>query len=293
MAEIVVRLVGGLGNQMFQYAAARSLALRSDSDLVLDVSWFGTSADRRFSLDVFNIVGRIIGGGGEVGDRGKGIWEALKRKISRHRGSSWNGYPVFHEKHFHFDSKFFQVRPPAYLDGYWQSEKYFYDHRDIIAGDFSIKAPAGDKTQKLLAEIKKCNAVGLHIRRGDYVSNRSANAYHGMCSDAYYHEAVRLILERVAEPHFFIFSDDPVWVVSSFTIDCPMTVVDCNTPDQAYDDLRLMAACKHFIIANSSFSWWGAWLGRHPEKTVIAPKKWFKDSQNDTRDLLPEGWLTV
>lgn len=151
-----------------------------------------------------------------------------------------------------------------------------------------------DVTNEQVAQnILSVNAVSLHVRRGDYVSNLTINQFHGTCSLEYYNQAIAQIAKKVETPHFFVFSDDPEWVKSNLKIDYSITIVDHNNADKNYEDIRLMSLCKHHIIANSSFSWWGAWLCRNPNKIVIAPLKWFNDKSINTTDLIPDGWIKI
>ena len=133
----------------------------------------------------------------------------------------------------------------------------------------------------------------MHIRRGDYVSNPTTNKLHGTCSLEYYHNAVDIIAAKVSNPHFFIFSDDHEWARNNFKIDYPLTFVAHNNAGKNYEDMRLMSLCKHHIIANSSFSWWGAWLGSNPKKIVCAPRGWFKDKSLNTNDIIPSDWSRI
>ena len=135
--------------------------------------------------------------------------------------------------------------------------------------------------------------MSLHVRRTDYVQNALTNKIHGVCDQDYYASCVRYIGDQVSNPHFFIFSDEPQWAKDNLMFDFPMTVVDCNDASRNYEDLRLMSTCKHNIIANSSFSWWGAWLNSNPNKIICAPKQWFTDSTRNTKDLIPSNWIRL
>jgi hypothetical protein len=179
---------------------------------------------------------------------------------------------------------------PVFLEGYWQSERYFREIRSLLLKEFSLRDSLPPACSGLLRDIDDCDAICVHVRRGDYLSNPVAVRVHGICSMDYYHAGVRELSQGLGRPRCFVFSDDPAWVRSSLTFDCPMTVVDINGPKDAHLDLALMAACDHFLIANSSLSWWGAWLGKYEDKKVIAPERWFLTQDIDTGDLLPESW---
>jgi hypothetical protein len=179
------------------------------------------------------------------------------------------------------------------LDGYWQSERYFADVSDRLRSEFTFKASAAGRNAEIAGEIAAVNAVSLHVRRGDYATNPAMTAMHGICPIDYYDRAVEFVIERVADPVFFLFSDDPDWVREHLKIDWAVVVVEHNDSDTGHEDLRLMGLCRHHVIANSTFSWWGAWLNPSPEKIVVAPKRWFAEDSIDTSDLLPADWVTL
>ena len=284
---VVVGLSGGLGNQMFQYAAGRSLAVRLGAPLALDLSWFGGQSDRKFALEPFHVEADQCSQCSSLSPR----CQSLISRFSRRWLTHILGVPVWREPHFHYSEDFAALSSPVFLDGYWQSEKYFKGIRSLLLREFALREPLPPACAKLLEQISECNAICIHVRRGDYLNNPVAAKVHGTCSLDYYYAGVGDLCRELTKPHCFIFSDDPVWVRSSLVLGCPMTVVDVNGPNDAHLDLVLMAACRHFLIANSSLSWWGAWLGGYPSKKVIAPARWFSTSDNDTRDLLPESWL--
>ncbi len=180
-----------------------------------------------------------------------------------------------------------------YLQGYWQSEKYFKDIEKIIRDDFTFSEEPDYQNKQMADTIKCCEAVSLHVRRGDYVSNPVTTEYHGICSEDYYRRAVREVERYCKNPQFFVFSDDPSWAKENLETGYPTTIIDFNGSEKDYEDLRLMSLCQHHIIANSSFSWWGAWLSWNPQKIVIAPKKWFNRPEINTQDLIPESWIRI
>lgn len=283
---VVVGLSGGLGNQMFQYAAGRSLSARLGVSLMLDLSWFGGQVGRQYALSKFNI---------KAETSIQLAWlpsqvSAIASRLSRRYLPSVMGVPVWREPHFHYASEFAKLSGVVFLEGYWQSHRYFLEIRSQLLQEFALREHLSPSCAKLLDRISVCDAICVHVRRGDYLSNPIAAKVHGTCTVDYYHAGVREICQGLTRPHCFVFSDDPAWVRASLIFDCPMTVVDVNGPDNAHFDLMLMAACRHFLIANSSLSWWGAWLGRQVGKKVIAPARWFLTTDKDTRDLLPETW---
>ena len=180
-----------------------------------------------------------------------------------------------------------------YLEGYWNSEKYFIDFADIIRREFTLKIPQSGKNKELAEMIGSTQSVSIHIRRGDYILDEQANKTHGMCGLDYYHSCVEHLAGAVGEPHFFVFSDDPAWCRDNLRLPCSVTFVSHNDMQHSYEDLRLMTLCKHNIIANSTFSWWGAWLNPNKDKIVFAPRKWFNDGKKKkhSSDIIPLRWI--
>ena len=279
---VIIRLNGGLGNQMFQYAAARSIALAHAATVELDMSWFGDDPARSYALGPFAIAAKP-----------KTYFLSHLRKpkyLAKWLRSIHINHPLFEEAHAHYDAEMMRVAPPVLLKGFFQSERYFASIRQTIVQDFKIQTAPNAKAEQILRQISQTDAVCVHFRRGDYVMKPKVNAVFGTCSMEYYSTALQWIKSGLKSPHLFVFSDDPDWVRDNFKPDIPMTLVDIHGPAEAHEDLRLMAACDHFVIANSTFSWWAAWLGSNRDKRIAAPKRWFQNSPRDTRDLLPETW---
>lgn len=286
---VIVQLIGGLGNQLFQYALARRIAHMHNVPLKLDFYGFEAYKLHKYSLQHFNIREDFASPDEIARFKNKsGVLSRLATKFKPYYKCS-----VVHERFFYFDSNMLKVSKNVYLEGYWQSEKYFKDIEDIIRREFTVKYKSDVTNEQVAQNILSVNAVSLHVRRGDYVSNLTINQFHGTCSLEYYNQAIAQIAKKVETPHFFVFSDDPEWVKSNLKIDYSITIVDHNNADKNYEDIRLMSLCKHHIIANSSFSWWGAWLCRNPNKIVIAPLKWFNDKSINTTDLIPDGWIKI
>jgi len=289
MNKVVVSLYGGLGNQLFQYATGYALSKHHNCKLILDLAWFDVvpklkgTTPRKFSLDPFHL---------DVEQQHVGInrlWSKLQRLPLFKRGQM----QLFREQSFQFDPKLFMAPAPLWLDGYWQSPKYFEKWASDIRHKIGKPNQMSPKTKEMMSLISHSDSVCVHIRRGDYVTNAQAKECHGLCSLDYYREGIKRVTAHVGNPHGFIFSDDPAWVQKHFKVEIPFTVIDINGPDEAHEDLWLMAACKYFVIANSSLSWWGAWLSESPSKVVVAPLDWFKDNPNQTRDLIPQGWIQI
>ena len=289
---VIVRLIGGLGNQMFQYALGRALAHLNRTTLKLDISAFDTYKLQKYGLDNFRITASVASHDeikklvGRTG-RGAGVWALRNLMRSYYRRS------VVRERQFHFDANILRAGPNVYLKGYWQTEKYFKAVEELLRKEFTVRHPPDAQNQKIGAEVRGTNSVALHVRRGDYVTDPSTNRIHGTCSIAYYNEAVETIARKISGPHFFVFTDDFVWAKENLKFDFPITYATGNGPENSYEDLRLMSLCKHNIVANSSFSWWGAWLNQNPAKIIIAPTHWFDRYAADTRDLLPESWIKL
>lgn len=252
---IVSQLQGRLGNQLFQYALGRCLAHRHGVPLYLD------SHLTSYALSPFQVTARL-----------------LKRRPK---------LKEVKEKGRFFDSSILEMPKNIYLSGYWQTEKYFKPIESIMRKEFQLKLPQKGKNLALAQEISECAAISIHIRRGDYVSDPVTNAHHGILTMDYYQRCIEETLKVEDAPHFYLFTDDPEWTKASFQLPHPMTVIDHNG-DCAYEDLRLMSQCKHHIIANSSFSWWGAYLNPNPEKRVFAPKNWYRTVQ--AKDRVPASW---
>ena len=202
-------------------------------------------------------------------------------------------FNVIREPHFHFYSIVLKAKDNVYIEGYWQSEKYFKDIEAVIRREFTVKNELQGKNKEVAQQILDTLSVAIHIRRGDYISNPLTAKLHNTCSLEYYQQAINIFVGKVKDPHFFIFSDDPAWLQKNMVLQYPITHVNHNKADKDCEDLRLMSMCKHNIIANSSFSWWGAWLNNNPDKIVVAPKKWFNDDSYNTKDLLPESWIKI
>lgn len=292
---IIVKLMGGLGNQMFQYAAGRRLSYVNNTELKLDLGWFSNIAAintaRKYELAVFCIQESFATHRETVNFRKNPLHAIVSRLISKAIPSRMRRH--IYEKHYHFDPDILNLPDDVYLEGFWQCPRYFEDIEDIIRKEFTINTAPDDLNQRMAEDIASTESVSIHVRRGDYVSNPVISSVHGICPPEYYRSAVETIACRVNQPHFFVFSDDPAWVKKSLLFIEPATFVDYNGPDKAYEDMRLMGLCKHHIIANSSFSWWGAWLSNNTRKIVIAPKKWFKDTRYNTGDVIPEDWLRI
>lgn len=289
--EVIVKIHGGLGNQMFQWAFGKAFSQRSGQEVYFDNYAYRIKGyDRTFGLQNFNA---------EVN---------LKRRREKKRNIFYNFFVKPHFKkdkieeviidkcvveqaNLKFDESLLCLESPVYIEGFFQSEKYFADIADQIKRGFSLKTPLNQNNLDMLEKIKNSNAISLHVRRGDYLNDEDD---WGICSKKYYQMAVELIVKEanITNPSLFIFSDDYQWVSENLKFDCEMFFVNINGPDEAYFDLELMKNCKHNVIANSSFSWWGAWLNENSQKIVVAPKPWFKNLEKE-HDIVPQDWLRL
>lgn len=279
---MIIRLMGGLGNQMFQYALYKKLlslgrhAVLDDHELIRHGNQhnglelpeaFGISYQRMNCQETMRYYYWVIR-------------YFMKRKL---------GFP-FHDRFFledHFQRSVSDMISSGreYLYGYWQKEEYFRDIREELMSDFTFNLQnMNEKTAKTALKIKECESVSIHVRRGDFLLEDNRQ---GICTLDYYKGAVRYMKQSVPDACFFVFSDDSGWAEEHFG-DIVHTLVSWNKGRSSYQDLYLMSLCKHNIIANSTFSWWGAWLGRNEEKIVICPHKWLSD-----RDFNPvlDSWI--
>lgn len=287
---IVVKLMGGLGNQMFQYATGRRLALAHDAPLKLDLSWFDTQEKRHYELGDLCVF-ESFATPGEVLALTRNKPSPLHRLLGREARArdTW-----IRERHFHFDATVLDLPDGLYLEGYWQSERYFADIAHVLREEFAVRNPLEGRNAEMAERMANSSSMSVHVRRGDYVDEPETKAEHGVCGPDYYQQAVERVREHAEEPHAFVFSDDPAWVRAHFELPCPMTVVDHNGP-AAHEDLRLMTRCRHHIIANSSFGWWGAWLHDGPASgvLVVAPHRWFNRDDVDTSTVIPDDWVRL
>jgi len=289
---IIVKLQGGLGNQLFQYALARQLAEIHKTEFKLDVSFFQTYKLHAYSLSPFNIQEKIASQN-ETEDliyNSPTLMDILQQKILRKKPVINSNY--IRENYFHYDSGILSLPDNVYLDGYWQSEKYFSNIGNIIRSEFSVRKLQSGENKEMSEKIFSKNSVCMHIRRGSYTMP-PYNATHGTCQMNYYLEGIDYFSKKIKNPHFFVFSDDPDWTSKNLKINSDITYVNHNSVNNDFEDLRLMSQCKHHIIANSTFSWWSAWLCNNPGKIIIAPQDWFKSGDRDTRDLFPASWIRL
>lgn len=284
----IVKFNGGLGNQMFQWAFARALELKTGVKTGFDMSFFSKKYSRPFELDIFGVKADAV----------TDFWTKFRLSLiwkfrKKLNGKSLFGINFYSEPHFEYDDKAFKNAPNTYVEGFFQTEKYFTDMEKEIREDFQFKTMPNDENQRLIEKISATNSISLHIRRGDYVQKKRYQNVYATCSLDYYKRGVEKITENFPNPVLFIFSDDIEWVKQNLQLPFECVYVSHNTGKNSYEDMRLMSLCKHNVIANSSFSWWGAWLNNNQEKVVIAPQKWFNDDGIVQADVIPISWLRL
>ena len=293
---IIVKLHGGLGNQMFQYAFGLALSQKLKAPVYFDTSFFHQIdhglTPRSYELSVF---GEIV----KVADSGtvkEFLNPAFVRRLLNKAGINKHG--IYNEKGLCFDEEVFQLKPPFYADGFWQTERFFFEIIDKVLQAFTFKYPLNLLSQKTADELGcQTNSVSVHVRRGENVDSKTANEFHGLCSVNYYQNAISIIKGKLTNPRFYFFSDDPEWVEQHLLQPAGDAIlIRHNQKDDNWQDMALMSKCSHHIIANSTFSWWAAWLNRSAEKIVIAPARWFAAAEAfnlNTRDLIPANWIQI
>lgn len=294
MIMITQKIAWWLWNQMFQYAYIKALSQRNRINFKININEYKNYPLHKYCLEYFKIK-KSYSNVSEIP-----FYESMKsnnrylnfiliklrwicKKINKNH---------YIEKQFNFDTYFLDIKT-WYIEWYFQTEKYFKDFEAEIRNDFTFALPPSEKNRTVWEDISSQNSVSLHIRRWDYITNPKANAFHGSCNLEYYKRAVKYVNTKIETPIFYIFSDDIHWVKENLVIENKAVYIDWNNADTNYEDMRLMSICKHNIIANSSFSWWGAWLNKNTEKIVIAPKKWFNSDTINTQDITPKTWIKI
>jgi hypothetical protein len=297
---VTVFMRGGLGNQMFQYALGLNLAKRNDVPLVLDTVHISDRFPRRnftyrtFDLDIFTLTPRFTA----LSRAARavplpGVWLGIDLFVMN-AGERLAGRRILYEdERKGFDLRVLAAHGDIILYGRWESERYFSDVESDVRAAFQFRAPLAGKAAEVAAEIAKGESVALHVRRGDFISSKKVGALMAPTGPRYYERAVARIAARVNRPHFFIFSDDIAWCKENIKLTHPATYLGNDTAGpKASNHLELMARCKHNIIANSTFSWWGAWLNKNEKKVVIAPQRWYAGATADA-DIVPAAWTRI
>jgi hypothetical protein len=287
---VIVKLKGGMGNQMFQYALGRRLSHDWNTPLKLDITGFQNQppndTKRHYSLDHFNIIEDF----------------ATEKEISRFRFRfgifsrirDFYKRKILKQHHVGYEGNILIKKKNVYLDGFWHNEKYFESIRNILLKEFTLKnplSPAAGLAAKAISDAGD-SSVSLHVRRGDFASDSATHKYHGLMTTEYYGGAIELLKGKVRNLKIFVFSDDIDWVKNNIPFKDEHFYVT-NSAIPYHQEVELMSRCKHNIIANSSFSWWGAWLNQNPDKIVIAPEKWLAKTGTDFYKEIPESWIKI
>ncbi len=284
---IIVRMVGGVGNQLFCYAYAKSLQQKG-YDVKIDISTFKFNKIDSYEFDKYNIDIPI-----STQEENEILFNnSLLSKILKRFGIDISN--KVREKSLLFDESLLRINDNSYVDGYFQNEKYFYDIRDIILKQISINRPLSNFTKSIQKKINSLNnTCSIHVRRGDMANDINVKI-HGVCSVEYYNNAIKYLKNKLGEVNYFIFSDDFEWCRSNLKIDNAI-FVESDEHRIAHEDIYLMSLCDHNIIANSTFSWWGAWLNDNESQISIAPMEWFKDKkyQKQSQDIVPNRWIKI
>jgi hypothetical protein len=295
---VIVQLMGGLGNQLFQYAAGRALALRGQTELELDLGEVGEGAYRPYSLGAFDLPAETA----RIGELPFEFRQAHRSRFARRvyarlprrlRPRARGGPRVIREKSHAFDESLISARGDVYLVGFWQSPKYFEDFASVIRSDLALTRERAAAGATLTTQVRREGTVSVHVRRGDYVSHPANIGRFVDCSPEYYEQALELLSSRVEVRTVYLFSDDIGWAERELRFAFPTVYVSEQTGMTDTTDFFLMSQCEHHVIANSTFSWWAAWLGRHSDGLVVAPSRWFMDTTGDIRDLYPADWLVL
>ena len=294
---IIVNLIGGLGNQMFQYACGFALGKESGLPVRVSTDMFTVyNSGFKPELDRVFVEPPVVVDPGNLRDL-LGYWRSkpiIRRLLGSDKLEQFRGPYFITERRSRFNGELVRkARHSLYLQGYWQNERYFKKHADAIRKVFVFRNPPTGHNAVLARQIQQELSISLHIRRGDYAHLPRARAYHGLCEPEYYLRAIEHMRKHVSRFRLYAFSDDPEWVESALKPHFPeMVIVSHNSGNQSYIDMQLMSLCNHHIIANSTFSWWGAWLNPDKNKIVITPRNWFA-SGPDSTDLIPESWIRL
>ena len=315
---IVARIIMGLGNQMFQYAAARALSLEKSTPLKVDIRSYEGYDLRKYELEKFFEL-QTEKATAEEADSFyyphpvKKTWNKIfpknkireyslpfdERGIKRFLLMSYDKfYPPYKrstyiEPHYHYDENFFSTSPNVYLQGFWMSWRYFNKYEAAIRKDFTFRQNVVEHLQSFASKLRNENSVSLHIRRTDLTSAHVLKLK-GLLPASYYEKGIRLLQSKFPDAVFYVFSDDINWVRENIHAqNAPLHFIDKAVASSAFDDFYLLSQCRHNIIANSTFSWWAAYLNSNPGKIVIAPKKWYIHPSVNCKDVFPAEWIVM
>jgi hypothetical protein len=290
---IVVKLQGGMGNQMFQYAIGRRLAIDNNIELKFDRTFLDDKTPRAgyvvrdYDLSIFNVIENFANSE-EIFSYKSRFHNPLIERISNKLIGRKPTYIL--EEGLNYNSKYLALQDNCYLEGYFQSESYFETIKDIIKSEFTLKNNPAPFISELENEIRNVSSICVNVRRADFVTN----SFHGTCDAAYYKRAEAFILEKVKNPTIYVFSDDLEWCKENLKFESPYKLVEHTYAGTKFQDyLRLMSACRHFIIPNSSFAWWAAYLSRSENKIITVPSRWISDPNFDIHSIILKDWNII
>jgi len=281
---IITEINGGLGNQLFQYAAGLSLAEKHQTQLKINVDFKQADTSRTLGLSHFNILLDTA-----TPEEIKHYYPTsiLFRKILSYLPLALQKF--YKEGQFSYQPDFEKLGPNVYLKGYWQSERYFSKIQKNIKAAFTLNPQYFEDAKALIDELSDSESVSIHVRKGDYLIQPYLDYYEQLDSD-YYQRAISKLKTYNQNIRLYVFTDDAQWVKQHLVLDTPYTIISGTLTKSMYEDFEAMKSCKYHVIANSSFSWWTAWLSARQDKKVIAPKHWFNNGPKDTEDLIPKTW---
>jgi hypothetical protein len=291
---IISRITDGIGNQLFQYATGRAIALRTGLPMRLHPFGYSPVSNRSFRLETYGLPATVMHDNevarylGPLRSHRRRWVRKLSASVTKRLPFGWRR--VVQERSLRFDPRILRIARPAYLAGFWQSERYFEDHSAAIRMELTLRHPIPERSRAVVEEIDGSESVGVVVRRGDYVGIPETQ---GICTSSYYERALSTLAALVPNGRVFVFSDDIPWCRENLDVVPPDSIFVANEiPAAPEEHLRLLSRCRHFILANSTFAWWGAWLSLNPNKVVIGPSKWMQAGDRFV-DILPSRWLRV
>jgi hypothetical protein len=289
MSCIIVNLMGGLGNQMSQYAFGKMIEFTTAIPVKFDMRYFSfKTREHEYELDKLSIphIERAT------------FFDTIKHRSPIPNQLNYTRAYVC-EKTLAYDPNIItklqelqDTKESAYFDGYWHNERYFEPVKNILRNEFIPKSEMPDENKEIAIQINIKNSVALHVRRGNYITNPNASNFIGALDISYYKNAIEYMDEHVQNPYYFVFSNDPVWAHDNLNLGDRATFIT-NNANAPQEDISLMSLCDHFIIANSSFSWWGAWLSHRSDKIVLTPDPWFRNEKANSEFEIPKRWLKI
>lgn len=295
---LIARITGGIGNQLFQYAFIRSLSLKLNLKFFLDLSWYrdfekfedctnpNSATKREFLLDKFKITQNYL----------NPLYLKTSHHLRRYSGVNklpllrYFNYITINEKDFAINN--LPLNRNIYLKGIWQNSKLFVEFNDLLKNEILLKNELSSDNNRFLQKIRSTNSIALHIRRGDLINRPNAIRDQPYSSDEYYQEGIKIIGKKIRNTVLYIFSDDIKWVENSLKFDQPTVYINSDGPD--FEHFYLMSQCNHNIIANSTYSWWAAWLNTNDNKIIISPKWWYRDSKHNNSIIwIPNNWISL